>query len=70
MSAGKEITKAALKVGACLVCPAAAPAIVFSEIAKKAVRVAVQSGGGNSDDAKEAEKTAGAILGAGSLLSR
>ena len=66
----KEAAKLGLKAGACVVIPAAAPTIIFSEVAKKAVRVAVQSDGGDKEDAKQAEKTAGLILGAGTLFDK
>ena len=57
------------KVGVCVIFPPAAPAIVFSEVAARAVGVAMRTDGGDEDDAKEAERTARGILGAASLGS-
>ncbi len=70
MGIGSEALKLGAKAAACVVFPAAAPAIIFSEVAARAVRFAVQSDGGDAESAREAESTARGILGAGSLSER
>jgi hypothetical protein len=66
-----SILSKAIKYGAeaviCAVAPPLAPAIIIKETASFAVRVAVQSDGGDPDNAKEAENTVRTIFSVGSI---